>query len=80
MNKVVRAAIKSIAAAGAEVVEVSLPKMMDFIIETSLYITHSRHDINAFLGKNPDFAYKSLDAIYKDGKYHKNFSISLKTS
>ena len=75
VNKVIRAAIKQIAAAGAEIVEVSLPNMMDFIIETSLYITHSRHDINTFLGKNPDFAYSSLDAIYKDGKYHKNLDL-----
>ncbi len=75
VNKVVRAAIKSIAAAGAEIVDVSLPNLMDFIIETSLYITHSRHDINAFLGRNPDFAYSSLDAIYKDGKYHKNLDL-----
>jgi amidase len=75
VNKVIRAAIKSIAAAGAEVVDVSLPNLMDFILETSLYITHSRHDINAFLGSNPDFAYSSLDAIYKDGKYHKNLDL-----
>ena len=51
VNKVIRAAIKSIAAAGAEVVDVSLSNLMDFILETSLYITHSRHDINAFLGE-----------------------------
>ena len=75
VNKVVRAAIQSITAAGAEIVDVSLPNMMDFIIETSLYITHSRHDINAFLAKNPAFAYSSLDAIYKDGKYHKNLDL-----
>jgi amidase len=48
---------------------------MDYIVETSLYITHSRHDINAFLGRNPDFAYSSLDAIYRDGKYHKNLDL-----
>jgi Asp-tRNA(Asn)/Glu-tRNA(Gln) amidotransferase A subunit family amidase len=75
VNKVVRAAIKAIAAAGAEIVDVSLPNLMDFILETSLYITHSRHDINAFLGRNPDFAYSSLDAIYKAGKFHKNLDL-----
>jgi amidase len=75
VNKVIRAAIKAIEAAGAEIIDVSLPNLMDFIIETSLYITHSRHDINAFLGSNPDFAYSSLDAIYKAGKYHKNLDL-----
>jgi amidase len=75
VNRVVRAAIKTIAAAGAEIVDVSLSNLMDFIVETSLYITHSRHDINAFLGRNPDLAYSSLDAIYQDGKYHKNLDL-----
>ena len=75
VNKVIRAAIKSIEATGAEIVDVSLPNLMDFIIETSLYITHSRHDINAFLGGKPNLAYASLDAIYKDGKYHKNLDL-----
>ena len=75
VNKVARAAIAEIKAAGAEIVEVSLPGLMDFIIETSLYITHSRHDINKFLGARPALAYSSLDAIYKDGKYHKNLDL-----
>jgi amidase len=44
-------------------------------LNNSLYITHSRHDINAFLGGIPDLAYSSLDAIYKDGKYHKNLDL-----
>ncbi len=48
---------------------------MDYIIETSLYITHSRHDINAFLASRADLAYASLDAIHKDGKYHKNLDL-----
>jgi len=75
VNAVIRAAIESIRKAGAEIVEVSLPGLMDFIIETSLYITHSRHDINKFLASRPALAYSSLDAIYKDGKYHKNLDL-----
>jgi Asp-tRNA(Asn)/Glu-tRNA(Gln) amidotransferase A subunit family amidase len=75
VNTVVRGAVESIRKAGAEIVEVSLPNLMDFIIETSLYITHSRHDINAFLASRPELAYSSLDAIYKDGKYHKNLDL-----
>ena len=74
-TRCVRAAIASIKAAGAEIVEVSLPNLMDFVIETSLYITHSRHDINKFLASRPALPYSSLDAIYKDGKYHKNFDL-----
>lgn len=75
VNRVIRGAIESIKSAGAEIVEVSLPGLMDFIIETSLYITHSRHDINAFLASRPQLPYASLDAIYQDGKYHKNLDL-----
>jgi amidase len=75
VNAVIRAAINDIKSAGAEIVDVSQPNLMDYVVETSLYITHSRHDINAFLGRNPDLAYSSLDAIYRDGKYHKNLDL-----
>jgi amidase len=75
VNAVARSAIAEIKAAGAEIVEVSLPNLMDFINETSLYITHSRHDINAFLAARPALPYSSLDAIYADGRYHKNLDL-----
>jgi amidase len=75
VNAVVRAAIDEIKAAGAEIVEVSLPNLMDFVVETSLYITHSRHDINAFLSARPALPYSSIDAIYQDGRYHKNLDL-----
>ncbi|GGC54184.1 amidase [Chelatococcus reniformis] len=75
VNAVVRAAIGEIKSAGAEIIEVSLPNLMDFVVETSLYITHSRHDINAFLASRPALPYASLDAIYKDGQYHKGMDL-----
>jgi amidase len=75
VNAVIRAAIEQIKSAGAEIVEVSLPNLMDFVVETSLYITHSRHDINKFLSSRPSLPYASIDAIYKDGRYHKNLDL-----
>jgi Asp-tRNA(Asn)/Glu-tRNA(Gln) amidotransferase A subunit family amidase len=75
VNKVIRTAIESIRSAGAEIVEVSLPGLMEFVVETSLYITHSRHDINKFLASRPQLPYTSFDAIYQDGKYHKNLDL-----
>lgn len=75
VNKVIRGAIESMKTAGAEIVDVSLPGLMDFVVETSLYIAHSRHDINKFLTARPQLPYSSLDAIYKDGKYHKNLDL-----
>ena len=75
VNAVIRAAIEQIKSAGAEIVEVSLPNLMDFVVETSLYITHSRHDINKFLSSRPSLPYASIDAIYRDGRYHKNLDL-----
>jgi Asp-tRNA(Asn)/Glu-tRNA(Gln) amidotransferase A subunit family amidase len=75
VNAVVRAAIAQIKSAGAEIVEVSLPNLMELVVETSLYITHSRHDINKFLSSRPSLPYASIDAIYKDGRYHKNLDL-----
>lgn len=75
VNTVIRGAIGAMRAAGATIVDVSQPDLMDYIVETSLYITHSRHDINTFLSRNPEFAYGSLDAIYRDGKYHRNLDL-----
>ncbi|GAN75981.1 amidase [Acidisphaera rubrifaciens] len=70
VNAVVRGAIGAMEAAGATIVEISLPNLMEYVVETSLYITHSRHDINAFLAARPQLAYHSLDDIVRDGKYH----------
>ena len=75
VNAVVRGSIAAMKAAGAEIVDVRLPNLMDFIIETSLYITHSRHDINKFLSSRPTMPYKSLDDIYRDGKYDKRLDL-----
>jgi amidase len=75
VNKVVRAAIAAMQKAGAQRVDVSLPNVKDFITETSLYIAHSRHDINAFLKARPGLAYHSIDAIYHAGKFHKNHEL-----
>jgi amidase len=75
VNKVVRDAIAQIKSAGAEIIEVSLPNLMDFVVETSLYITHSRHYINKFLASRPSLPYSSIDAIYKAGRYQKNLDL-----
>jgi amidase len=75
VNSVIRKAIESIRSAGAKIVPVSLPNLMEFIVETSLYITHSRHDINQFLAARPQLAYSSIDAIVKDGKYHRKLDL-----
>jgi Asp-tRNA(Asn)/Glu-tRNA(Gln) amidotransferase A subunit family amidase len=70
VNKVIRAAIKEMQAAGATMVNVTIPDLMEHILETSLYLTHSRHDINKFLAARPDLPVRSLEDIKAQNKYH----------
>jgi Asp-tRNA(Asn)/Glu-tRNA(Gln) amidotransferase A subunit family amidase len=70
VNAVIRTALATMQKAGAELVDISLPNVMDHIIETSLYLTHSRHDINAFLAARPGLPYRTVEAIVAAGKYH----------
>lgn len=70
VNAVIRASLAEMQAAGAELIEISLPNVMDHVIGTSLYLTHSRHDINEFLAARPGLPYASLDDILAAGKYH----------
>jgi Asp-tRNA(Asn)/Glu-tRNA(Gln) amidotransferase A subunit family amidase len=69
VNVVMEAALAKMEAAGASLVDVSIPGLMDFIVSTSLYITHSRHDINGFLAKH-DFRFKTVEDILAAKEYH----------
>jgi amidase len=71
VNAVIRTAIEAIRLAGAEIIEISLPNLLDHILDTSLYLTHSRHDINGFLAARPSLPFRSLDDIHAAGKYHR---------
>jgi Asp-tRNA(Asn)/Glu-tRNA(Gln) amidotransferase A subunit family amidase len=75
VNAVVRAAMAAMKKEGADLVDVSLPNLKEFIEETSLYIIHSRHDINTFLAARPKLPYRTINDIYKAGKYHKNHEL-----
>ena len=75
VNAVVRQAIETMAAEGADFVELSVPNLQDLIAETSLYIAQSRHDVNRFLKSRPQLPYSSIDDIYKAGLYDKNLEL-----
>lgn len=70
VNKLVRAALKDMEKAGATLVEISMPNLIDYVVETSLYLHHSRHDINGFLAKRPDAKYKTVAEIHAAKKFH----------
>jgi Asp-tRNA(Asn)/Glu-tRNA(Gln) amidotransferase A subunit family amidase len=63
VNKVVEQAIAKLKAAGATIVDIEIPDLMDHIIATSLYGAHSRHDINEFLASRPNMPTKSLEEV-----------------
>lgn len=70
VNKLVRSALKDMERAGATLAEISIPNVLDQIVETSLYQHHSRHDINGFLAKRPSAKYKTVDDIRAANKFH----------
>ncbi|OUL72731.1 amidase [Paraburkholderia hospita] len=70
VNDAIRGALEQLQAAGAVLVELNIPDLMEQIFETSLYLTHSRADLNAFLAARPELPYRSLDAIREAGQFH----------
>ncbi len=70
VNSVIAKSLESLKKSGATLVEVEIPTLMDFIISTSLYVTHSRSDLNNFFNKRPNFKYRTIEDIVEAKKYH----------
>jgi amidase len=75
VNAVVLEAVDAIRAAGAEVVEIEIPDLMDHIINTSMYTDRSKHDIDAFLSELSDPPVRSLREAYEAGNYHRDLDL-----
>jgi amidase len=69
VNRVIEKALAACKSAGATLVDITIPNVVDHIIETSLYLTHSRYDINNFLASRPNMPTRSLEAIKAEGKF-----------
>ena len=63
VNRVMGEALEAARKAGAELIDVEIPDLMEHILETSLYLTHSRYDINTFLASRDNMPIKSLEEI-----------------
>ncbi len=74
VNKVIRAAMDSMKAAGAELVELNIPNLKEWIDDTSLYVSRSRHDVDAFLHSRK-LPYSTLRSIYDADLYHKGLDL-----
>jgi amidase len=75
VNKVVQAAIETMKAAGAEVIELSFPTLAETLSETSLYMARSRSDVDNFLKSCPELPYATIKEIYEAGHYDKNLDL-----
>jgi amidase len=69
VNRVIEEALAATKSAGATLIDIEIPNVIDHIMETSLYLTHSRYDINRFLGSRPNMPTRSLEAIKAAGKF-----------
>ncbi len=70
VNAVMAGALTALEAAGARVVDVHVPDLAHYVEYTSLYVNHSRHDIDAFLAARPAAPAKSVRDIRAAGQYH----------
>ncbi|MFX0543315.1 amidase [Roseovarius sp. S4756] len=75
VNAVVEAAFDKLKAAGATLVDIEIPDLSDHILETSLYNSHSRHDINKFLASRPNMPVGSLEEIQDKELFHPNLDL-----
>ncbi|QFU01108.1 Glutamyl-tRNA(Gln) amidotransferase subunit A [Halomonas sp. THAF5a] len=69
VNRVMTEALNAAREAGAELVDVEIPDLMEHILETSLYLSHSRYDINRFLASRDNMPIKSLEEIREKKLY-----------
>ena len=70
VNKVIRAAVEAIRAAGATVLDLAIPDLVHHIDATSMYVNCSKYEINEFLMARPDAGVRSLQQIYEQKRYH----------
>jgi Asp-tRNA(Asn)/Glu-tRNA(Gln) amidotransferase A subunit family amidase len=70
VNEVMRDAVEALRGAGAEVIEVQIPNLMDHIMATSLYVARTKYDINQFLAERPDAPIRTLQEIHEKKRYH----------
>lgn len=70
VNQVVRDAVVAMRAAGAEVIELEIPDLMQHIVATSMYVNCSKYEINQFLKARPEAEVRSLTQMFEQQRYH----------
>ena len=70
VNAVIEDALGALKGAGATLVDVEIPDLMDQILYSSLYINHSRSAIDEFMASRPSLAAESVRALVDTKQYH----------
>ena len=70
VNAVIEDALGALKGAGATLVDVEIPDLMDHILYSSLYINHSRSAIDEFMASRPSLAAESVRALIDTKQYH----------
>ncbi|MEM7540820.1 MAG: amidase [Pseudomonadota bacterium] len=69
VNEVMEEAISAIARCGGEAIDFAVPDLDYYVEYTSLYITHSRHDIDQFLADRPALKHLNIADILASKRY-----------
>ena len=75
VNQVIETALQSFATIGADVVDIHIPELDHYVEYTSLYVTHSRHDLDAFLSARPALKDYSVSEIYNRKQYEPSLDL-----
>jgi amidase len=75
VEEVLRRALRQLAEAGAELVDVAIPDLEESLTVTRLLFSQSRRDMNAFYGERPELPIGSLDRVYSEGQYHEKLEL-----
>ncbi len=70
VNGVLDGALAELRAGGATLVDVEIPDLGQWLVDTSLYLLKSKFDIDAFLAERVDAPARSVQAIVASGRYH----------
>lgn len=70
VNSVMRALTKRLREDEVELIELDVPDIQEWIVETSLYIQQSKYDLNRFMATRPPGAPKSFEEIYSKRLFH----------
>jgi Asp-tRNA(Asn)/Glu-tRNA(Gln) amidotransferase A subunit family amidase len=75
VNRVVAGALAELVAAGATLIDVTIPDLEERLVKTSLYLTRSKYDINRFLRAKPSAPMKSVEEIVASKRYHEKLDL-----